>query len=291
MTTKNNYQFLVSLILTICFLDFCKAQIVEQDSLLKSLGVDEIIYTKDVYFDKVYKYTAPVIFGYDSLNTFGKPFASRRYKEGCVLSSENIYTEDGLLIDKTVYNSKFEEPVFGRELEYDSNGLLKHSYEFGIGNVHESTKSYEYDQKNRLIKRIIASADSDYKSSRTFHYKGNLIDKIDNFNNGKMHYSIIHKYDKKLNLIKIYYDYKGEIRNTIFFEYDNFNRLKRKKYDGFLLMTLSKVLVHISEINFKDIIELSYTYYNNGLLESQTEYKNGKAIARLNYKYIYYDRL
>jgi len=115
------------------------SQHVYQDSLLKVIGVDEVIYTKDVYYDKDYRFTAPVIFGFDSLNAEGMAFTSVRYIGKNSTIFQNLFNEESQIIEKTWSRNSLGSITRAREYEYDDRGRLKFEFVYNENEIHVIT--------------------------------------------------------------------------------------------------------------------------------------------------------
>lgn len=288
-TYKYQLQFLFKIGFIILFPAFCYAQNIQQDSLLKLYEIDEIILMKEVYSDDKYTYNNPIVYGYDSINVEGKVFYSKRFKKHCVISSENIYTKNGNLIDKSIYNHSIEKTVHGIEYEYNADGTLAKLYKFGSENQHEWTYHYDYDEYGNLSSEIHESMESDFKSKDLYTYAINRIERMESFNNSKSKGSYAYGYDTKNNLVEIY---KVVPRpSSLKLEYDEQNRLVKIKYFGSALMDFPTSEIHSFDMNFtKDRVEYTFEYKRNGLLKSKKLYKNGKAIAKVMYNYVQHEK-
>ncbi|MBE6531821.1 MAG: hypothetical protein E7679_07050 [Ruminococcaceae bacterium] len=204
-----------------------------------------------------------------------------------------------------IYSSRYGYSKTSDSYEYDDNhNLTKHVYVSTSGN--EITRSYEYDEKGRLILFVDPMGcavnfeydDVGNKIKEIFDYgtildyiydeRGNLLETIGSNSNGDITYRKINEYDIKGNLTKIVQGTEEDSQSITTFEYDEKgNILKRnvKQSDGYTYSVeyeyeyddygnKIKYAAYYQSGNFEKI---SYKYDQNGnMLEKHREDEEGK---------------
>jgi len=129
----------------------------------------------------------------------------------------------------------------------------------------------------------------DFYDEDKYYYQRGLVSDIVYYEKGREQYTLRHKYDQFGNLIQKY-KYRNEKKSSIVeFEYNEFNRLIKKRYLGKSKFIPTLESVHNVKVSSEDVIEFTYIYQENGLMKSKTQYKNGIAFAKLNFGYIQYE--
>lgn len=110
-------------------------------------------------------------------------------------SLEITFSSEGLLQNKTYYQDS--QPIFSRQLEYDSQKNVSTETQTGIQN--SQTSHYLYDDRNRKLESREATG---YR--KTFHYEDNtsFLKKIRHFFGDAFQYSETYHYDADYHLIQ-----------------------------------------------------------------------------------------
>ena len=183
-------------------------------------------------------------------NDDNSPYSIEEYNE----QGQPIYylanrdSESFYIYDKNSKLSKIEDrdKNYSCILKHDTKGRLIGLYSYDKDGLLDTSQSFEYDRKGRIVKEINEYADTSIYSNYerlVFYDKKNRMIKIkrlatnSNSNKKKLEWLIDYIYDKQGNMV----EFKEKNSNL---EYDN---IKRYTYDEFGNWILSKSLIKEGE--------------------------------------------
>ena len=148
---------------------------------------------------------------------------------------------------------------------YDKKGNLIEYLEYNSDNSIRINKTYKFNRKGQVIswRNYNKESQLSFRGKKRYDFRGNL-KKSKWFDSGKHVYgSVSYKFNKNGNLIKNFVRYKGKLRYTFRYVYDNFGNLIQSNKYGI-------------ETKTSDIFVFEFTYDSAGNWIKKTESRNNR---------------
>lgn len=263
-----------------------QAQRYHEEGLLAMNGM-----TEKLIYEVHYNNGAPkdtVFIEKQVFNQKGKLLSIIPIKISGLSTIENYrYSHDTILESKEYFRAKDGAFLNTFQYKYDNKKRVKEEIVCNSKGPNGFSNRYLYNEHNQLVERSCASFDEiTSKTNYIYSPEGEVIKYIFHTSDGKVEtLENEFEYDEKNNPIVQYRIRDGLKQLVKEMQYNEKSQLVRTSYFYQDRLTQYLSIQKPGLLQEGDWVENMHTYYDNGLLESQSEYVNGEIRLTIFYRY------